>query len=108
MHQLCRVDAADIGPQDAAVINRRFGVVVHLTLFDENRGYTVTSVKSLIVSLDPVRGKPAGKADNPADRLKVAFDFLTDDKTLKVRPCQNRLVNEFLSLLAAETTFQLL
>ena len=75
-------------------------------LFDEDRVNTVTGLKCLIVPLDPVRGKPAGKADNPADRLKVAFDFLIDDETRQVRPGQNRLVTELLRLLGAETSFR--
>ena len=75
---------------------------------DEDRLNVITGLKCRVVPLDPVYGKMAREAHNPADRLKVTLDFFIGDETRQIRPGQNRFVAESLRLLSTEAPFQLI
>ncbi|MEC7212077.1 MAG: SDR family oxidoreductase [Pseudomonadota bacterium] len=107
MKQLCRVNAADIRPEDAALIDRGISIFGHVLFFDEDRVNVVTGLKCRVVPLDPVNGELAREADNPADRLKVTFDFLITYESGKVGPGRHGFIEELLCPFGAKTPFQL-
>ena len=76
--------------------------------FDEDGLNIVTGLKCRAIPLDPVHGKLAREAHNPANKLKVTLDFLIGDETRQIRPGQNRLIAEFLRLIVAKAPFQLI